>query len=560
MPKKSQLDSKFWFYLIRKSVQSAVFYLFTWIAYLSIAGLHHLADPYVAFASLLLITGSIMRGTSERRFKSAGPATVEQIAKTITLSSVFVAMGWSTLFIATTHNDPENAPIKLITFLVIAGITGGQSFRLAPVPMLARTTAALTMFPATVFISLNYFHAHSFAIIGMSVFYYAFLHTQIGDIHATLSEAFKNEAQSKNQARVMSGILDGVPGIVSVVDDQLTYRSVNQFGIDFLGFDPTGNRVGWKSENPAFETNVREFFYSPKRQSSFEMEMFHGGRSNWFFISLRKLFAPMNGMIIVSIPIDDLKTAQQEVEAQKAKADYSARLASLGEMAAGIAHEINNPLAIISAKSQFLGRMMTKLEVAESTRTEMADLAGGIVKTIERITKIIKGLRMFAKDGSSDPPSVVSVQHVIDDTVVFCESRFRTAGIQLSVEVEPGIRFCVQSIQVSQVLLNLLNNAHDAVEQTAHAQVGITAKQHGSMIQIRVWDNGPGIPAAIRTKIMQPFFTTKEVGKGTGLGLSISRGIASYHKGSLSLDPRTDRTEFVLELPIESKIQEPKAA
>jgi signal transduction histidine kinase len=394
----------------------------------------------------------------------------------------------------------------------------------------------------------------------MSVFYFVFLSTQIGDTHAILKDAFENEAVSKGQAKVTAGILDGVPGIVSVIDDQLIYRSINQFGVDFLGFNPTGQQVGWKSENPGFEASIRDFYYSPKRQSSFEMEMFHNNRSNWFFISLRKLFAPLNGMIVVSIPIDELKQAQQEVEAQKSKADYSARLASLGEMAAGIAHEINNPLAIISAKSQFLVRMLSSHESKDAKTAEMVELGSGIVKTIDRITKIIKGLRTFAKDGSTDAPSEVSVQSVIDETVVFCETRFKTAGIRLNVQVQPDIQFSVQSIQISQVILNLLNNAFDAVEKTVDPEVTLTAGRNGDQIEIRVVDNGPGIPAHVREKIMQPFFTTKEVGKGTGLGLSISRGIIAFHGGSLGLEPRTDKTEFLIVLPIESRIKSQRAA
>lgn len=166
-----------------------------------------------------------------------------------------------------------------------------------------------------------------------------------------------------------------------------------------------------------------------------------------------------------------------------------------------------------------------------------------------RISRIVKGLTIFAQYASGDPLKVVNLLDVIEDTLSFCEARFRKAKINIEIEVDPVIEIPCRPTQISQVFLNILNNAFDAVQNSEKKWVKIKAEIIGDKIEIRIIDSGPGIPEDLKGKVMLPFFTTKSPGKGTGLGLSIAQGFIGGQNGSLTLDPNTVHTTFVLALP-----------
>ncbi len=236
--------------------------------------------------------------------------------------------------------------------------------------------------------------------------------------------------------------------------------------------------------------------------------------------------------------------AQQRVQAESA-----ARLASLGEMAAGIAHEINNPLAIIQGSAEALLHHW-ELGSVEGREAAIRGAAERIVRTAERIATVVRGLRTFARDGAEDPPTEVAVPRLIDDALDVCSMRFKGRGLELRRAGEsPGLMVTCRSVQIVQVLLNLLNNAFDAVKAEKAPWIRISVVDRGATVEIRVEDSGPGIPGWVAQKIMLPFFTTKDVGAGTGLGLSISMGIVSGHGGTLRLDREAAHTCFVVSLP-----------
>lgn len=246
--------------------------------------------------------------------------------------------------------------------------------------------------------------------------------------------------------------------------------------------------------------------------------------------------------------ITDIREKERRLIDQQASLAAAARLTAIGEMAAGIAHEINNPLAIIMGKVHNL-----KKQVSLLNRSDAVTFEQNIVKiedTILRIKKIIQGLRSFARDSSHEPMSEVTVQTVLDDTLALCSEKMSSRGIYLKLNTTPAMIRC-RPWQISQVLVNLLSNAIDALEGRQDGEIEIRTLTVDNKIQIRVYDNGAGVPTEIRSKILDPFFTTKEVGKGTGLGLSISTGIAKAHDGKLFLDENESRTCFVLELPLE---------
>jgi PAS domain S-box-containing protein len=240
--------------------------------------------------------------------------------------------------------------------------------------------------------------------------------------------------------------------------------------------------------------------------------------------------------------------SEESHKAYLANFTQTAKLASLGEMAAGIAHEINNPMTIIQGRAE---------QIAHALRQNPPDLAkvsevtDNIMKNVQRVAKIIKGLRSFARHTGDSEYANVRVADVIYETLDFCSERFKVNGVQLRLAViDEKLTILARGPQISQVLLNLFNNAFDAVSDLHNERwIDITVSETFESVQITVTDSGSGITPEVSDRLFQPFFTTKGVDKGTGLGLSISHGIVTDHGGRIFVDLKCPNTRFVVELP-----------
>jgi C4-dicarboxylate-specific signal transduction histidine kinase len=234
---------------------------------------------------------------------------------------------------------------------------------------------------------------------------------------------------------------------------------------------------------------------------------------------------------------------------QKLRAEMSERLAQLGEMASGIAHEINNPLAIISGYNHFIRKEITH---PNARMDKVLAAIDSTEKTILRITKIISGLRTYARDGSKDPMLITSIQQVIEDTISMTESNLKFNGVDFRTpqDIAPELAVFCRHVQMVQVLVALISNSLDAVKGQNARWIELGVNTIGQNIQLTVTDSGHGISPEIEKRIFEPFFTTKEVGHGTGLGLSISYGIIQDHHGTIFVDHLCPNTRFVIQLPM----------
>ena len=265
------------------------------------------------------------------------------------------------------------------------------------------------------------------------------------------------------------------------------------------------------------------------------------------------------GFFVTAVVRDVTGRKSLERELQQERDLRGQRVEVLARLAADLAHEIKNPLAIIHARASDLAELTAQgLPLPALTVEQTCD---SILKTTERAIRVIRGVQALAHEGSHDPMQPVDIHGLIDQAVELLQTRFATHGIALETVVPAGLPMLqCREVQIEQVLVNLLNNAFDAIDgyplsrpwvqvrvsmQPASDAVGGAAAVH-----IDVLDGGPGVSPQDRGHLMQTFFTTKPRGAGMGIGLSVSRSIAQDHGGTLVLLDAEGPTCFRLTLPV----------
>lgn len=246
-----------------------------------------------------------------------------------------------------------------------------------------------------------------------------------------------------------------------------------------------------------------------------------------------------------------IERADREKEMMNEQVIEAGKLASVGELAAGIAHEINNPVAIMVEEAGWIEDL---LEDQETSATANVDELRRAVRQIQtqgrRCKEITHKLLSFAR--KTDPKlKEVQLNDLVREMVALCEQRARFGNVRVELHLDPGLpAVCASPSEMQQVLLNLINNALDAMEKTG-GKIEITTRLDGARVVVDVADTGPGIPRANLGRIFDPFFTTKPVGKGTGLGLSICYGIIHKMGGDISVQSAVGMgTVFHIRLPI----------
>jgi len=250
-----------------------------------------------------------------------------------------------------------------------------------------------------------------------------------------------------------------------------------------------------------------------------------------------------------------LEKARRELESAHEILVRSERLASVGRLSAGLAHEIGNPLSAILGFQDLL--LAGGLDPGEDR-----DFLLRMKRETERITKILRDLLDFARPASAGPTSGgggrASINDALEDMTALLRPQRPFRGVSLDVHVAPGLPAVGLSHErLVQVLLNLLMNAADALdERGGHVRVDADRGAEGRL-RIVIEDDGPGVPEAVRAHLFEPFVTTKDVGKGTGLGLAVCRGLVEAAGGTIELDDdggELGGARFVLDLPVAGEI------
>lgn len=229
----------------------------------------------------------------------------------------------------------------------------------------------------------------------------------------------------------------------------------------------------------------------------------------------------------------------EKLEEERAKMIQASKLATLGEMAAGIAHEINNPLTIISGSASII-------EYHKERPEKISQSVQKITNSVDRISRIIQGLRKFSRQSDGLERQKVSAYSILSESVELTASSAKMRRTPVIIEDFEDFDFDCDEVQIQQVFVNLITNALDAQNKFERPWIKLTAYLRGSRAVFEIRDAGKGIPSKTANRLFNPFFTTKDVGKGTGLGLSISKGIAQDHDGDLEYSLKNGNTCFTL--------------
>lgn len=241
-----------------------------------------------------------------------------------------------------------------------------------------------------------------------------------------------------------------------------------------------------------------------------------------------------------------LKTQLEELGRAQTQLLQTEKIAAMGQLLAGVAHELNNPLAVVMGRADLLAKQLGGGPLGASAEKLSA--------AAERCARIVTNFLALARQ---HPParSLVDLNSVVGEAVELLAYPLRTDGVELTLDLVSDLPpLWADPHQLHQVLVNLVTNAHQAMRETPPPRrLTITSAidRRRERVVLRVADSGPGIPAEMRPRIFEPFFTTKPPGQGTGLGLSLCQGIIESHQGSIWVEPRTGGgAQFVIELPI----------
>jgi len=287
--------------------------------------------------------------------------------------------------------------------------------------------------------------------------------------------------------------------------------------------------------------------------SSKMIELFTRDVGTLYLIIVLVIMGSIANSIITSSIVNRVQEAEQRREAAIAETEHASKLASIGRLAAGIAHEINNPLAVINEKA---GLMKDILQLFGDfpNKEKFLSIVFSITDSVDRCRTITQRLLGFARrmDVSLE---IIDINETIKEVIGFLEKEILYRNVHLDMDLPESLPK-IESDRglLQQVFLNIANNAIDALKDGGTLAI-VTGKKDEDTLQIIIRDNGHGIPREVLKHIFEPFFTTKEKGKGTGLGLSISYGIMQKLGGTILVESEVDRgSTFTVEVPVKASI------
>ena len=383
--------------------------------------------------------------------------------------------------------------------------------------------------------------------------------------------SYEIELEEKNSAleeaqRFITSVLSSVSDILVVCDPRGAIQQVNLAFLrltDFAEVDLLGQPV-----DDLLAENLGPLSYwleaGPGNDREVRFNTREGGVSEPVALTCATLLDHRGlpaGMVLTGRPVGELRRAYEALKRAQAQLVQQEKMASLGRLIAGVAHELNNPISFIVGNIHVLTKYRERLEryltvvhggagnaEREAARAslridalmaDLPDLIDGTREGAQRVSDIVKSLKRLSFSDSGKPETVDLCQ--LADKAVQWAAKGRNSATDIALDLPAALCAPGHAGQLHQVLVNLVENALDAVADSEDARVTVTGRRKGRQVIVEVADSGPGIAPADLSKVFDPFFTTKPVGQGTGLGLWISYGIVRDHGGTLEAENRPDR-------------------
>lgn len=360
-------------------------------------------------------------------------------------------------------------------------------------------------------------------------------------------ESLQNTEKLLQSKELLQTVFDGITDMLVLLDRKLRMKMVNKAHLQYFGvtLKEALNRP-CVSENvkacqscPFGHCNINAVIESKKPMS----EEIQSNKGEIFLVHYFPIFDD-NGAVESIVRYAKDITSQKRVEQ---KIQQTEKLVSLGQLAAGVAHEINNPLGVILCYTELLKR-----QLSDSPRNLLDVLT--IEKHAVSCQKIVSDMLKFARTRESER-QLALVNQSIEETVRMIDRQFRKEGVEIELDLESDMPLLnMDKEKMKQVYINLLMNARQAMGGCGTIRICSKYLKNKGHIKIVFWDNGNGIAPQIITRIFDPFFTTKKTGEGSGLGLSVTYGIVKDHGGDIRVDTEPGRwTQFTILLPVDSK-------
>jgi len=390
---------------------------------------------------------------------------------------------------------------------------------------------------------------------GKTIWSEASIHSR-GDIHGhvvevsgtiqNITDLIMKENEIQKRQKFLEVILENIPSIIFVKDrkNNYSYSMINKTGEKFY-MKPASEVIG-KTDFELFPQDLAEKYHKTDEDTLNASGSIQHQTDVITINSVARTISTQKVSIndekgepryVMGISNDithELET-QEALELERAKSIQSSKLATLGELAASVAHEINNPLSIIHGSAILIPRFIDNPE-------KFKQKVDNVLKAAERISKIVTGLRKFSRVSVNTLNQKHSLAEIIRESILLTENKAKRFSVLVELELKDDITIECNEIEIEQIIINMINNGIDAIKDHDEKWVKLTIEESNEHAILKIRDSGKGINPEIVEKMFNPFFTTKPVGEGTGLGLSIVKGIIEEHHGSIRVvheDPNT---------------------
>ena len=515
-------------------------------------------------------------------------APLSKLPRYAETTALLSQLAWAGAFLALEPELGKQSELSIVFSIGIVACAGASANLFKCHPNLARISVTLLFLTPIVSTigQTTAFQAPNVLWLALA-FVYLIMNSQVVTQSENLEKLMIQQAMALNEMESTQHFFDSIPGYAFSLNENHEISHANAKFFAALRIDPKKNFNrrfdSYKNAHLLFE-NYESFMASDSDKMTKEIQFNSEFMRGWHLLSFQKIFGTSRSVIVIAMRIESLKKNQQEIDEQKKHLEHGNRLASIGKLAGGLAHEINNPLAIIQGLASMIRiKVNSKNELPPNINRDLER----IESTCLRISKVTQSLLSLSNSNKlEDLHATASLNKVLQSVQSALSREDAQAEVDVKIDV-PAMPILVKGneLLIEQVIMNLVTNGIDAIKRPAASKslpiadglptadgppnadsppeleatitrkwVNLVVQDKDGVVKIKVSDSGSGIPQAVVNRMFDPFFTTKDVGAGKGLGLCVSRSILQGFEGTLQYLDSHPNTCF--EITLKAAMQE----